>query len=307
MGRRWKALEIKDFGAVTIQSRPVAPVFFPGIGRERRRPNGSGRRENPHDRNWKCPTRRPNAGVRARMPDRRGCGARADRLQRGLEQSASVWLGEDQHDLRADPVAIAEIPRSDELLLQRRDAVHLSGLRAALRLSLPEAPLRARRARGRGGGAPDLPRQGRQGADRRRARRRRRGDPVHRQVEAGHQVRAASGVRQGCERRIRLSQHEARGRRRQAQDLGLQGDGHARARRRRLCVRRSGGSRLRASSRRRSRRCPTTSSASRSTASGSSRPTRSCASRWHPPTATCRSSISGSTRSRARKRSTSTR
>ena len=52
---------------------------------------------------------------------------------------------------------------------------------------------------------------------------------VHRQAEAGHQVRAASGVRQGRAGRIRLSQHEARGRRRQVQGHRLQGDGHARA------------------------------------------------------------------------------
>ena len=164
-------------------------------------------------------------------------GPRADGLQRGLEQPASARLGEDEHDLRADPVAIPEIPRSDELLLQRRDPVHVSGLRAAVRLSLPEAALRARRARGRGGRASALPRQGRQGAAGRRAGRRRRGNAVHRQAEAGHQVRAASGVRQGRAGRIRLSQHEARGRRRQAQDHGLQGDGHARADRRRLRVR----------------------------------------------------------------------
>ena len=217
---------------------------------------------------------------------------------------ASARLGEDQYDLRADPVAIAEIPRSDELLFQRRDAVHVPDLRAAVRLSLPEAPLRARRTRRRGGRAPALPRQGRQGARGRCAGRGRRGNAVHRQAEAGHQVRAASGVRQERAGRIPVSQHEARGRRRQVQGHRLQGDGHARARRRRLRVLRSGVLPRRASSRRRSRRCPTTSSGSRSTARRSSPPTRRCARAWRRPTATCRSSISGSTRSRAPKRST---
>ena len=57
--------------------------------------------------------------------------------------------GTDQYDLRAVPRTVAQIPRPDQLVLERRDAGHVPGLRAAVRLSLPEAPLRARRTRRR--------------------------------------------------------------------------------------------------------------------------------------------------------------
>ena len=132
------------------------------------------------------------------------------------------------------PRALAEVPRSDELLFERRDALHLPGLRAAVRLPLPEAALRAQRTHRRGGRPPPLSRQGRQRARRRRAGRPGRRNRVRCPDQAGHQVRAASGIREECERRIRLSQHEARGRRRQVQGDGFQGDRDARARRRRL-------------------------------------------------------------------------
>ncbi len=128
-----------------------------------------------------------------------------DRLQRGLEQPASARLGKDEHDVRAVPRALAEVPRSDELVLQRRDAVHVPGVRAAVRLPLPEAAVRAHRPHRRGGRPPPLPRQGRQRAARRRAGRPGRRDGVRHPDQAGHQVRAASGVRQGRERRLRLS------------------------------------------------------------------------------------------------------
>ena len=110
-----------------------------------------------------------------------------------------------------------------------------------------------------------------------------------------------------AKRRIRLSQHEARGRRRQAQGHRLHGDRNARARRRRLCLcdppardaahqvagvladvrlhRRPQGVRREDRRDRQGDRART----------------------WHRPTAICRCSISASIRSPAPRRSTSTR
>ena len=110
---------------------------------------------------------------------------------------------------------VAQISRPDQLVLQRRDPVHLPGLRAAVRLSLPEAPLRARRTR-RARRSPIrvyLDKDGKElpddapGEDVAETR-------LDIKIKPGIRYRAASGVRQGRAGRVRLSQHEARGRRR---------------------------------------------------------------------------------------------
>ena len=256
---------------------------------------------------WKCPTNGARPDVRALRPDGRRGRHRPDGLQRSVEQSPSARLGEDEHDLRAAPVAIAEIPRSDELLFQRRDPVHVSDLRAAVRLSLPEAPLRARRTRRRGGRAPALSRQGRQGAAGRCSGRGRRRNAVRHQAPAGDQVRAASGVRQGRAGRVPLSQHEARGRRRQVQGHRLQGNRHPRADRGRLRVRdpapRHAAHQVAVvlDDVRLHRRPEGVWREDRRRRQGAAQ------GRSRRPTAICRSSTSGSTRSRAPRRSTRTR
>ena len=234
-----------------------------------------------------------------------GCGPRPHGLQRSLEQSAPAGLREDEHHLRSAPVALAQVSRSDELLLQRRNAVHLPDLRAALRLPLSEAPLRARRARRRRRSRiPSTSTRTARSSQGDAPGRGRRGDAIRHQAQTGHQVRAAPGVRQGRPGRVRLSQHEARGRRRQVQGHRLQGNGHARADRGRLRVRdqaprhaahqvavvlddgrlhrRPQGVRREDRRRRQGR----------------------CARAWRRPIATCRSSISASIRSRAPRRST---
>ena len=222
-------------------------------------------------------------------------GLAADGLQRGLEQSAPAGLREDEYDLRADPVAVAEISRSRELLFERRDAVHVPDLRAAVRLSLPEAPLRARRPRRRGGRASRLPRQGQARCWR-----------VTRRARTSPETQFIIKLRPG----IKFAPHPAFARNAQGEyayhnmkreDVAdkhkvtdFPADRHARADGRRLCLRRSGGWQRRGSSRRRSRRCPTTSSASKEYGDKDRRrPTRRCARAWRPRIATCRSSTFG--------------
>ena len=107
-----------------------------------------------------------------------------------------------------------------------------------VRLPLPEAAVRAGAEVGRRGGQADLPRQGRQQAARRRAGRTGGRERLRRTDQAGHQVPAASGLRQGRPGQVPLPLDEARRARRAAHADGLQGDRHARADRRRLRLRR---------------------------------------------------------------------
>ena len=66
--------------------------------------------------------------------------------------------------------ALAALPRPDGFVLANRNALHLPDLRAALRLPLPEAPLRAGAQGGGRGGQAALPGQGRAAPPRRRRR-----------------------------------------------------------------------------------------------------------------------------------------
>ena len=98
---------------------------------------------------------------------------------------------------------------SDGVVLVQRHHLHLPDLRAALRLPLPEAAVRADRQVGRGRRQAALPRQGRQGAARRRAQRPGRRKRLRRPHQARHPVPAASGVRQGRQRQLPVPPPEA--------------------------------------------------------------------------------------------------
>ena len=73
---------------------------------------------------------------------------------------------------------LAALPRSDGVVRQSRVGLHLPDLRAALRLSLPEAPVRADSEGGHAGGGAGVPRRQRAAAARRRAGRSHRRERV---------------------------------------------------------------------------------------------------------------------------------
>ena len=87
-----------------------------------------------------------------------------DRLHRHPQQPPSPTFRANEHLVRAVQRALAQVPGSGEFVFERRDAVHLPGLRAALWLPLPQASLRAQWPRCHSGGRAALPGQGGQAA-----------------------------------------------------------------------------------------------------------------------------------------------
>ncbi len=164
--------------------------------------------------------------------------ARVGPVARGVQQqSPGRRRREEQHAVLRVRRALAALRRSDRVLFEQRDADHLPGLRAAVRLPLPEAAVPADPEARRGGRRAEVLRQGgpaaargcRPGVDRRKR--------LRHPDQEGRDVRAAPGVREGRAGALPVPRDEAGRSRRSALAVGVPGAGDPRAGRRglRLC------------------------------------------------------------------------
>ena len=196
---------------------------------------------------WRGATR-SSAGSMPRLdepappsPHRPGpCLARGRSSSRRLQQQpVARRRGGDEHAVLRVRRALAAPPGPDGLVRRTRNALHLPDLRAALRLPLPEAAVRAGARRRRAQVAkPLLPRQGRAsrcpttrpGADRRERLRRSRSS-------SGIMFQPHPAFAKDAKGNYLYHAHEAGRAGRPALAAGLRAPGHARAGRRRLRLR----------------------------------------------------------------------